>query len=49
MPIKFKICPLFIRSLKCKKVTQKCLPLWNLLASSYKKNPYEKFQSLYVL
>ena len=34
---KFKICPLFTRSLNVKKTNQKYLPFWNLLASSYQK------------
>ena len=41
---KFKLCPLFTRSLNCKKANQKHLILWNLLGSSYKKNVYKKSQ-----
>ena len=48
-----KICSSFTGSLKCKKPTQKCLILWNLLGSSYKKmlmkNPKYVLHSLCVL
>ena len=53
---KFKISPSFTRSLNVKKATQKCVELWNLLGSSYKKlliknsnMPFIHFMSLKLI